>query len=97
MLHESETASGFGFSNHVVDMARAKKMLRMFLSTEVDFVLNYTARGDSICSIATLWIQATVPAAELLECCILCNVQFYTTSAGYSGQDLMNHTETDIN
>lgn len=84
MLPERETASGFGFSTHNVDMTRARQKSCVGCVKDVyvnDLVLNYhTARGDNICSIAIPWIQATVPAAWLLECCILCNAHFYTTS-----------------
>lgn len=37
-------------------------------------------------------MQTTVPAAYRLKCCILCNVQFSTSSAGYSSQDLTIQT-----
>lgn len=45
--------------------------------------------GGISCSTAIPWMQATVPAG----CCILRNARFDTTSAGYTGQDVMNVTK----
>ena len=43
---------------------------------------------------ALLWIQSYCTCCSAARnACMLCNVQFHSTSAGYSGQDLMNHRE----